>query len=226
MPRVAISAAQLDICRLIVPSFPGLSLWDLAPSLCGQRYPGKAGMLRPRRTKRNIGIIGLIFRRTNQRIRRRSRRGSLQRSVALRHMSSEPSKILSVKDGASLSLWPVSGRVDPDSFDFVLTTPIATIAGSGSTYVVGSPALFFRQLSDFRRGWKSELAWATLEREFSLSASSDKLGHIGLRVELRSSAGSSDWEFKYRLYLEAGSLERIARNLEQTFPTKVANGHH
>jgi hypothetical protein len=126
--------------------------------------------------------------------------------------------ILSVKDGAVLTLERKSGLSDPDRFDFTLTTPVATLSGVGSTSFVGSPALFFDRLESSWRAWEGELRWGTLEGEFELTASCDRLGHIQILVELRSRPQPSNWEFKYRLHLDAGSLQNISREFRRAFP--------
>ena len=129
-----------------------------------------------------------------------------------------PVTIRSVKDGATLDLAPKVGHADPDCFEFTLTTPIATLGGLSSTYVVGSPALFFDRLAASWRGWKGELEWKPLDNVIGMTAMCDKLGHVQLLVELKSQVFPPDWEFSYLLYLEAGSLETLARQFRQVFP--------
>ena len=125
--------------------------------------------------------------------------------------------IKSVKDGATLVLsaanYPAS-----DAFEFSLNTPVFTVGGNGSTYVVGSPALFFDQMAKSWRGWEGALKWATLENEIILTATMDHMGHVGMLVELRSTVYPSDWEVKFRLHLEAGGLDSLARQVKQVFP--------
>jgi hypothetical protein len=125
--------------------------------------------------------------------------------------------IQSVKDGATLELsaadYPAS-----DSFEFKLNTPVFSVSGSGSTYVVGSPALFFDRMASSWRGWEGVLKWAPLENEIILAATMDHLGHVEMLVELRSTVYPSDWELKFRLHLEAGGLESLARRVKQAFP--------
>lgn len=125
--------------------------------------------------------------------------------------------IQSIRDGASLVLaaenYPVS-----DQFSFTLITPVASVSGSASTYVVGSPALFFDQLAASWRGWEGPLRWSPLENEIKITATSDRLGHIELLVELSDQAYPPVWEFRYRLQLEAGSLENLAQRIKQVFP--------
>jgi len=125
--------------------------------------------------------------------------------------------IQSVKDGATLELsaanYPAS-----DAFEFKLSTPVFSVSGAGATYVVGSPALFFDRMASSWRGWEGVLKWAPLENEIVLTATMDHLGHVEMLVELRSTVYPSDWEVKFRLHLEAGGLESLARRVKQAFP--------
>ena len=137
-------------------------------------------------------------------------------------MESSSASIRSVQDGAVLALTRHISNVDPDRFDYTLTTPVAIFSGSGSTYVSGSPALFFDRIAESWHVWQGDIKWATLENDFAMYASSDQRGHIQILVELRSLMQPAAWEFKYRLHLEAGLLESIARQFHQAFP---ANAH-
>jgi hypothetical protein len=62
------------------------------------------------------------------------------------------------------------------------------------------------------------LSWSTLEGEFKMMATSDRLVHIELLAELHSDAYPCEWELKARLNLEAGSLEPLYRSVAAVFP--------
>ena len=68
------------------------------------------------------------------------------------------------------------------------------------------------------RGWEGELSWGTLEGEFKMTATCDRLGHIDLLVEMKSDSYPRDWELKARLLLEAGTLDQLHRSVLAVFP--------
>lgn len=125
--------------------------------------------------------------------------------------------IRSSRDGTELILstedFPASERLDVS-----LVGPSCSARLATSTYYSGSPALLFRSLAANWRGWAGELSWSTLEGEFKMTATSDKLGHIELLAEIKSDACPCDWELKTRVYLEAGALEQLYRSVSAVFP--------
>jgi hypothetical protein len=125
--------------------------------------------------------------------------------------------IRSARDGAELTLstenFPASEKLE-----ITLVAPCYSARLSSSTYYSGSPALLFRKMAANWRGWEGELSWATLEGEFGMSATSDRLGHITLLVELKSDSYPRDWEMKGHIYLEAGSLEQLYQSVSSIFP--------
>ena len=125
--------------------------------------------------------------------------------------------IRSSRDGTELILstedFPASEKLDVS-----LVGPSCSARLATSTYYSGSPALLFRSLAANWRGWAGELSWCTLEGEFKMTATSDKLGHIELLAEIKSDACPRDWELKARVYLEAGALEQLYRSVSAVFP--------
>jgi hypothetical protein len=99
--------------------------------------------------------------------------------------------------------------------DFVLVT----VEGSGlsaSTKVAhlgGSDGLsdYWADLSQNWRGWTGEKSWHSLEYDFWLSATSDRTGHVTLKVTLEC---HSPWTWKTQalVTIEAGQLQRLAAN--------------
>ena len=53
--------------------------------------------------------------------------------------------------------------------------------------------------------------WASLEGRFDLTATHDGLGHIPVRVRLRSGPYDDDWRLEGVIWLEAGGLDTVAR---------------
>ena len=73
----------------------------------------------------------------------------------------------------------------------------------------GGFAAFWARLSDSWRGWDGRIEWESLEAQLVLGATSDRLGHVGLEVELCHGAPPV-WSARSWLVLEAGQLESLA----------------
>ena len=80
-------------------------------------------------------------------------------------------------------------------------------AGCGPSH----PANLFADMAARWSGWPGVLTWDSLERELALHCSHDQLGHIAIRVELRSGLMENDWRLEATVMAEAGQLEAIAR---------------
>jgi hypothetical protein len=78
-------------------------------------------------------------------------------------------------------------------------------------------SLFFEQLAEHWRGWPGERSHESLEHHLRLSASTDSLGHISLRLLLRGIDSGSNWRAEETLFLEAGQLERVAKAARRFF---------
>jgi Family of unknown function (DUF6228) len=66
------------------------------------------------------------------------------------------------------------------------------------------------------KGWDGPKAWESLEREFRMELTMDRLGHVALGVRIRSDPGGPDpWEHHAELAMEAGQLEAIARDAKR-----------
>src|SRR5690606_8073975 len=109
--------------------------------------------------------------------------------------------IRSVRDGTELIL-NTEGFPASEKLDGSLVGPSCSARLATSTYCNGSPALLFRKMAANWRGWEGELSWSTLEGEFKMTATADRLGHIELLAEIKSDAYPRDWELKARLNLE------------------------
>ena len=77
------------------------------------------------------------------------------------------------------------------------------------------PDKFFRDLASNWRGWQGKKEWSSLEGELRFSATCDSTGHVSLSARLRSGPYPFDWSLSGVLLLEAGSLERIALEIEK-----------
>ena len=76
---------------------------------------------------------------------------------------------------------------------------------------------FFASLARDWRGWSGEKSHESLEGHLRASATCDPLGHVSLRVALRGDFGGSNWRAEHTLFLEAGQLERIAKEAGEFF---------
>jgi hypothetical protein len=79
--------------------------------------------------------------------------------------------------------------------------------------VIGPVSAFFREMAEAWTGWDGAKRWTSLDGELNLSATISKLGQVELTVELVTLTSS----MSTRLALEAGSLERVARDVTQVF---------
>ena len=80
---------------------------------------------------------------------------------------------------------------------------------------------FFEDLAEHWKGFAGTKSWYSLENHMMLDATSDKLGHVFLRVTLSIMDGPSDWEVKATLLVEAGQLDRLAREARNVFDAAV-----
>jgi hypothetical protein len=76
---------------------------------------------------------------------------------------------------------------------------------------------FFQAMAESWRGWDGERVIESLEGQLRLSCTTDRLGHVAVRVHLRGDMGGSDWRAEDTVYVEAGQLEDIARRAQQYF---------
>ncbi len=84
-------------------------------------------------------------------------------------------------------------------------------------YAPSHPARLFADMAARWSGWPDVLAWASLEGEVALGCSHDRLGHIAIRVVLRSGPMDNDWRVEATVMAEAGQLEAIARRAASFF---------
>jgi hypothetical protein len=75
------------------------------------------------------------------------------------------------------------------------------------------PAILLAEMARQWSGWRGELIWQSLEGELVLRCAHDRLGHVSIRVELRSGffANPDDWQVSATVMTEAGQLEELAR---------------
>src|ERR1700691_5899488 len=82
----------------------------------------------------------------------------------------------------------------PPSIRYPVEYLRASLSGSGlkasatGVYLYDAQGLaqFFQDMAANWKGWEGEKTWSSIEGEFGLAATSDRLGHITLRIRLRS----------------------------------------
>ena len=92
------------------------------------------------------------------------------------------------------------------------------IAASSARVYIYEPhslASHFAELAANWEGWEGVKQWHSVEGDFALSCTSDRLGHIAVGVTLKSGAYEDDWCVKAVIHVEAGSLEEIAAKVKQ-----------
>ena len=84
-------------------------------------------------------------------------------------------------------------------------------------YAPSHPGPLFADMARQWSGWSGELVWESLEGELAIRCSRDRVGHIFIRVELRSGPYTEDWRVIVTVLAEAGQLESISRRAEMFF---------
>jgi hypothetical protein len=76
---------------------------------------------------------------------------------------------------------------------------------------------YFIEMAKDWKGWKGSRDIESIEGDLSLSATTDSVGHIYIRVELKASPGDEDWHVAGTLMIEAGSLDSMAKSASKFF---------
>lgn len=128
----------------------------------------------------------------------------------------EPFRIKSAHDGTTLEFCdPIrSAGGELDYFTVAIQAPNASAIAKIYAYQAESLVTFFTDVAQSWRGWDGVKEWTSLEGEFELRATSDRLGHVTLGYTLRSGHGQYDWCVTGAVELEAGQLERVAADAE------------
>jgi uncharacterized protein DUF6228 len=87
-----------------------------------------------------------------------------------------------------------------------------------------APSVLFAEMALEWRGWAGIKVWEDIEKVLTLRASSDRCGHITLRVEMRPNGSPyrSETVLASALMLDAGSLDKTARAVAQLFKDETA----
>lgn len=74
---------------------------------------------------------------------------------------------------------------------------------------------FFEELAENWKGFDGEKVWTSLEGEFTLTCTSDNLGHFAIESTIRNNLDT--WNVRNTIYVEAGQLEEIASEVKKFF---------
>lgn len=75
----------------------------------------------------------------------------------------------------------------------------------------------FEYMAKEWKGWEGEQTWTSIEGEFGLSCSSDRQGHVRIKLFFVQFEGMEPWKAEPTLNLEAGLMDEIAKNMRKFF---------
>jgi len=129
-------------------------------------------------------------------------------------------EIRSVHDGTVLALSNFVAEDDSaisESFLVSVQNHQLKAEARASSYFAPDLAKYFDLMAKEWQGWEGERNWASLEGEFELKASMDKMGHVTLKYFLRPPHTGFHWELKGAIEIEAGQLESIAKEVRRAW---------
>jgi hypothetical protein len=100
------------------------------------------------------------------------------------------------------------------------------IAASSARVYIYEPhslASLFEDLAANWKGWQGVKQWHSVEEDFALSCTSDRLGHVVMEVTLKSVKYEDDWCVKAVIHVEFGQLEEIAAKVKQFLHVRRAS---
>jgi len=100
------------------------------------------------------------------------------------------------------------------------------IAASSSQVYIYEPyalAFFFDDLAAQWKGWEGEKLWHSVEEDFALSCTSDGLGHVAMKVTLKSGPYKDDWCVQAIIHVDAGKLEELASKVKEFLHVQSAS---
>jgi hypothetical protein len=129
-------------------------------------------------------------------------------------MSLSPLVLKSADSASTLTLSDIVG----DRFTACYSSPEVTVSRRVWAYTdFGLLVDLFQSMARDWKGWDGERTWGSIEGEFSISATADRLGHVSLSLGFTQNDASEPWSVSVQLNLEAGQLERIARHVTALF---------
>jgi len=124
-------------------------------------------------------------------------------------------------DGSSLRFTAIGRTAHELTYCLAVDVGWAKASGEVSTYLHGPPTNFFADIAQSWRGWDGAKTWEDLEHRVGFKATSDKTGHITLRVTLRDANYTGRVELP--LSFEAGALDALSRRVASFFEVAQPN---
>ena len=79
------------------------------------------------------------------------------------------------------------------------------------------PSQLFQELATHWSGWSGPKVWRAMEGELEIAATSDSVGHIKFELKVPTYSEASHWSASAWVVVEAGQLERLAREAQAFF---------
>lgn len=127
--------------------------------------------------------------------------------------------ISSVNSGAKLEFF----NLTQDYFSVRFSSPSLSASHRVWIYDRDTHLLvkLFEEMAQNWKGWEGVKIWEAIEGDFGLACTSDRLGHITLKVELVGRRSPESWFAEFNLVLEAGQLDKIATRMAALFREDV-----
>jgi hypothetical protein len=119
-------------------------------------------------------------------------------------------RLISASDGAVLEF----AEINSSYFRVTFSSLGLDASVRVSSYLSGGFWEFFAEIAAEWKGWSGTRDWSSLEGELTLSATSDRGGHITLTAVLLNQQPFT-WRLEGQVVLEAGQLERIAKDARE-----------
>ncbi len=84
------------------------------------------------------------------------------------------------------------------------------------------PSKLFEELALSWKGWTGTKVWVAMEGELELKANCDSVGHVIVTVSIPAYASARKWSSQAYVPIEAGQLERVAREAKLFFERRDA----
>jgi ribosomal protein S18 acetylase RimI-like enzyme len=128
-------------------------------------------------------------------------------------------ELASAQTGASLRIEHLSN----DTFRVTLDA-VGLRAASDVRHLAGDQlAQFFMELASSRSGWSGDLIWASLEKDFRISANVDEHGHVLFTVELDGTTPAT-WSSEVVLITDLGDLDALSRSMDSFIEARLGPG--
>ena len=111
------------------------------------------------------------------------------------------------------------GLGEHDGTTFVARLESSAVQARVEVYDIGLHewSELFRELAANWRGWNGAKEHGSLEEHLHLSCTSDEAGHVEVRIRMRGEHTGLEWNVEQSLVLEAGQLDRLARDAATYF---------